>query len=93
MTIPTGDESFRGRTPTLPPVYNTWLTFDRSWFAKQTELTTTTTTTTTTSTTTTSTPALVSQRKIWYYQDDLGKIQGPFSSRMMSIWEKQGYFR
>ena len=87
MTIPTGDESFRGRTPTLPPVYNTWLTFDRSWFAKQTELTTTTTTTTT------STPALVSQRKIWYYQDDLGKIQGPFSSRMMSIWEKQGYFR
>ena len=87
MTIPTGDESFRGRTPTLPPVYNTWLTFDRSWFAKQTELTTTTTTTTT------STPALVSQRKIWYYQDDFGKIQGPFSSRMMSIWEKQGYFR
>ena len=83
MTIPTGDESFRGRTPTLPPVYNTWLTFDRSWFAKQTELTTTTTTT----------PTLVSQRKIWYYQDDFGKIQGPFSSRMMSIWEKQGYFR
>ena len=67
-----GDASY----PTLPPVYNTWLTLDQSWFSPETSPATT-----------------VQPRSGWYYEDDLGKIQGPFSNKMMRIWEKQGYFK
>ena len=34
-----GDERYRG--PTLPPVYNTWLTFNPDWFSPPVTTTTT----------------------------------------------------
>ncbi|XP_026192729.1 uncharacterized protein LOC34620980 [Cyclospora cayetanensis] len=36
--------------------------------------------------------ALDAQEKMWLYQDDNGKIQGPFSSTKMFRWIKEGYF-
>ena len=73
-----GDQSYRRSTPL---VHNNLLSFEPSWL---------TPTTTTESTTTANNEG---PGDSWYYQDDLGKIQGPFSSKVMLIWENQGYFR
>ena len=77
-----GDEGYR--RPTVPPVYNTWLTLNPDWFNNPVASTTTTTTTS---------PNYPDPRYLWYYEDDLGRFQGPFSSQQMSFWETEGYFR
>ena len=83
MIYVAGDESYSA--PTLPPVYNTWLTLQPDWFKTPPVVTTPSTTTTS--------PNYPDTRNRWYYEDDLGRFQGPFSSRRMEFWETEGYFR
>ena len=73
--------------PTLPPIYNTWVTLDSSWLSSYYS----SQPSTPAAATTTTTAATAVQR--WYYQDDLGSVQGPYSSSTMLQWEKHGYFR
>ena len=73
-----GDESYRRSTPVAR---NNLLSFEPSWLSP------------TTSTESTTTADSNGPGNTWYYQDDLGKIQGPFSSKVMLVWENQGYFR
>ena len=79
--------------PTLPPIFNMWVTWDPTWSRRPIPARSTTPRGTTSTTTTTTTESPRSMTDMWYYQDDWGQIQGPYSSTTMLWWEKEGYLR
>ena len=81
--------------PTLPPIFNMWVTWDPAWRINPTpgRRSTLARSTTERSTTTKSTTLVSSQPEAWYYRDDYGQVQGPYSSSTMLGWEQGGYFR
>ena len=72
---------------TLPPVMNTWVSWNPSWYGGRLMQSA--------PTTTTIQPVETTQSPfdLWYYKDDSDFIQGPFSSSTMMEWHKAGYFR
>ena len=79
--------------PTLPPIFNMWVTWDPTWSRRPVNARSTTSTPTTPTTKTTTTQSTRSLPDAWYYQDDWGQMQGPYSSTTMLRWEQEGYFR
>jgi len=72
-------------TEQLPPIFNTWVTWE--WSSQSTNEPSSTSTPTTT-------PAPTpSPYDLWYYQDDSNNVQGPYSSFTMLEWFRAGYFR
>ena len=80
------------QSPTLPPIFNMWVTWDPSWYAGISTTTSTASPETTESASTIPVSSASAFNK-WYYQDDWGQIQGPYSSDIMLTWETAGYFR
>ena len=66
----------------LPPILNTWVTWDTTWGSAQPSPPPTTTAAPT-----------PSPYDLWYYRDDSDNVQGPYASFTMMEWFKAGYFR
>merc|ERR1711971_440505 len=80
-----GSAGGREATQQLPPIFNTWVTWD--WSSQSTNEPSSTSIPTTT-------PAPTpSPYDLWYHKDDSNNVQGPYSSFTMLEWFKAGYFK